>query len=198
MDKQVALQKIKDECQKDASLILDQTFPQLVFGKGNPNAKILFIGEAPGKNEALQGMPFVGTAGKKLNALLAIIDLTLDDCYIANILKYRPSNNHAPTTEEMLRHTPYLVQQIKAIQPKIIMTLGNYATKFVLAGFSVEGMDAIAGITQLHGTVQNVSIKNKTFKVIPLFHPAAMIYNQKLKPIIEEDFRKAKELLNKN
>lgn len=160
----------------------------LVFGKGNPDAKIVFIGEAPGAKEDELGIPFVGSAGKELDKLLHKINLTLDQIYIANILKYRPPNNRDPTVEEIYRHTPYLIEQIKIIKPKIICTLGNYSTKFVLASFNIENMKNIAGISQIHGKVHNLSIGGMNFIVIPLYHPAAMLYNPKLRLILEEDF----------
>src|SRR3989344_1403142 len=126
-------QKIIDEMKcplKDAAT-------NLVFGKGNPEAKIFFIGEAPGKNEDLQGEPFVGQAGKQLDELLKLIDLSLEKVYIANILKYRP--------------------------PEIIIPLGNYATKFVLAHFNPEQMKTVTGIAQLHGIPVEQTIQGKTY-----------------------------------
>src|SRR3989344_4185607 len=102
----------------------------IVVGKGNPNADILFVGEAPGRNEDLQGEPFVGAAGKNLDALLTKVGLSVNDVYIANILKCRPPENRGPLPEEIKKHTPWLVEQIKTINPKIICSLGNYATKF--------------------------------------------------------------------
>src|SRR3989344_2923175 len=137
VDKSSLLEKLSKEVAQ-ADLPLKETATTLVFGKGNPNTSILFIGEAPGKNEDLQGLPFVGAAGKLLDTMLKTIGLTIDDIYIANILKYRPPNNREPSKEEIIAHTPYLIEQIKIIQPKIIVTLGNYATKFVLSGCSVD------------------------------------------------------------
>src|SRR3989344_1546159 len=105
----------------------------IVVGKGNLNADILFVGEAPGKNEDEQGLPFVGKAGKNLDELLAKVGLSLEDVYIANILKCRPPENRDPLPEEFKAHTPWLLHQIKEIKPKVICSLGNYATKFFLA-----------------------------------------------------------------
>ncbi|MDD9952707.1 MAG: uracil-DNA glycosylase [Candidatus Woesearchaeota archaeon] len=178
--------KILDEMQcplKDAAT-------NLVFGKGNPGADIVFCGEAPGSKEDLQGIPFVGAAGRELDKLLHTIGLTLDDIYIANILKYRPPNNRDPTEEEITRHTPYLIEQILAIKPKMICTLGNFSTKFVLAGFQVEGMKQIPGISQLHGKKQRIKYKEHEFTVIPLYHPAAMLYKPPLRKVQEDDFLK--------
>lgn len=184
-----SLDEIRRHC-AHADLPLKDTATNLVFGKGNPDADILFIGEAPGEKEDLQGEPFVGAAGRELDKLLSSIGLTLKDVYIANILKYRPPGNRDPTEEEIRRHTPYLVEQIKAIKPKVICTLGNFATKFVLAGFTVEGMKRIPGISVLHGKPRNMTLEGYSFTVIPLYHPAAMLYKPPLRKVLEEDFRK--------
>ena len=187
-------QKIIDEMKCP----LKDVATNIVFGKGNPEAKIFFVGEAPGKNEDLQGEPFVGQAGKQLDELLKLIHLSLDKVYIANILKYRPPENRAPTKEEIIRHTPYLVEQINIIQPEIIITLGNYATKFVLAQFNPNNMKTVAGITQLHGTPVQQTIQEKTYTIIPMYHPAAILYNRGLQTTVEEDFKKTGELLQQN
>lgn len=179
-----------------ADLPLKETATKLVFGKGNPNADILFIGEAPGKNEDLEGKPFVGAAGKLLDGFLETINLHLDDVYIANILKYRPPNNRDPTVDEIRAHTPYLVEQIKVIKPKIIATLGNFATKFVLAGFDVDGMKKIPGITQLHGKPQHIRVNGDAYTVVPLYHPAATLYKRALRPDLEADFKKMGNLIS--
>src|SRR3989344_3568304 len=126
MTKETALNEIRKKILSDMTCPLKDAATNLVFGKGNPNAPILFIGEAPGEQEDKQGLPFVGAAGKQLDRLLHTIGLTLDDVYIANILKYRPPNNRNPTVDEIRRHTPYLIDQIKIINPRIIATLGNF------------------------------------------------------------------------
>ena len=187
MSKKEHLEVLKKSV-SELSLPLKETATNIVFGKGNPEAKIVFIGEAPGANEDLQGEPFVGAAGKNLDKLLNLINLTIDDVYITNILKYRPPNNRNPNLEEIKSHTPYLVEQIKIIQPKFVCTLGNFSTKFVLAGFDADKMKKIAGITSLHGNISEVQLGTSVIKVFPLFHPAAMIYNRKLKDTIENDF----------
>jgi DNA polymerase len=179
-------------------LPLKETAHNLVFGKGNPDAKIVFIGEAPGANEDLQGIPFVGAAGKELDKLLNSIGFTIDDVYIANILKYRPPDNRDPNTHEIEKHTPYLIEQIEIIQPKIICTLGNYSTKFVLASFNVKDMKKIAGITTLHGKPNQLKINGTEFTVIPLFHPAAMLYNPNLRQTLQADFLEMKKILDEN
>ncbi|MDO8467715.1 MAG: uracil-DNA glycosylase [Nanoarchaeota archaeon] len=159
----------------------------IVIGKGNLNADILFVGESPGKNEDEQGLPFVGKAGKNLDELLEKVGLSLEDVYIANILKCRPPENRDPTIEEIKAHTPWLLQQIKEIKPKVICSLGNYATKFFLSGCKVDGMDKQQGITNVHGKVRMIEIDGIKIKLIPLFHPAAIIYNQSLKSVWERD-----------
>ncbi len=170
------------------NLPLQEQAKNLVFGKGSPNAPIIFIGEAPGAKEDELGIPFVGAAGKELDKLLGKIGLSLDEVYIANILKYRPPQNRDPTLDEIKTHTPFLIKQILAIEPKIICTLGNFATKFVLAGFSVEDMNNIGGVSGLHGKVHKVKLNNHDFVVIPLYHPAAMLYNPRLRGVLADDF----------
>jgi uracil-DNA glycosylase len=198
MDKQAQLNQLK-EAIKQANLPLKETATNLVFGKGNPNASILFIGESPGKKEDEQGLPFVGTSGKLLDQFLQNIGLNVDDCYIANILKYRPPNNRDPNREEIKAHTPYLVRQIEIIKPHVIVTLGNYATKFILSSCNAEKMNDIAGITQVHGKIKKITLNTNTYKVIPTFHPAALIYNRKLRPSAEQDFITIKkEISQKN
>ena len=155
----------------------------LVFGVGNPHARVLFIGEAPGKNEDLQGEPFVGAAGQDLNRYLALAGLKREDVYIANILKCRPPSNRDPRPEEIQACTPYLRNQTRAINPEVIVTLGNFATKFVLK--------TEVGITRLHGRLQQAG----RFKVMPLYHPAAAIYDRTKREALEQDFKTLGELL---
>lgn len=165
----------------------------LVVGKGNDKAEILFVGEAPGANEDLQGLPFVGAAGKNLDKLLANVGLSLNDIYIANILKCRPPENRAPLPEEIRKHTPWLLKQIKEMKPRVVCSLGNYATKFFLAGGDVDKMNDQPGITSVHGKVQDIEINGLKFKLIPLFHPAAIIYNRSLIGEWEKDMEIVKK-----
>ena len=185
----------------------------IVVGKGNVEAEILFVGEAPGRNEDLQGLAFVGAAGKNLDKLLANVGLSLDDVYIANILKCRPPENRDPTDDEIRVHTPWLLKQIREMKPKVVCSLGNYATKFFLALGKVEEMKNQPGITQVHGKVREVEFRENLdlrtqnsgnrgdgevlkFKLIPLFHPAAIIYNRvKLTPLWEADMEKVKDIV---
>jgi len=165
----------------------------IVVGKGNLNADILFVGEAPGRKEDEQGVPFVGAAGKNLDKLLSQVGLTLENVYVANILKCRPPENRDPLPEEIRAHTPWLVEQIKEIKPKVICSLGNYATKFFLADGDVDKMGSMPGITQVHGKVKMIDFHGLKIKLIPLFHPAAIIYKRALLPLWEKDMEIVKK-----
>lgn len=165
----------------------------IVVGGGNPNADILFVGEAPGRNEDETGIPFCGAAGKNLDKLLEKVNLKRENIYIANILKCRPPQNRDPQPEEIKAHTPWLLKQIKDMKPKIICSLGNYATKFFLAKTNVDGMKKQPGITQVHGKIQEIEIDGLKIKLIPLFHPAAIIYRRHLEPEWIEDMEIVKK-----
>jgi len=169
----------------------------IVVGKGSEKSKILFVGEAPGRNEDEQGLPFVGAAGKNLDKLLQGVGLSINDVYIANILKCRPPENRNPLPEEIKLHTPWLIKQIKEMKPEVVCSLGNYATKFFLAKGIVEEMNAQPGITTLHGKVRQMDFLGLDIKLIPLFHPAAIIYNQKLKVDWEKDMEIVKKEISK-
>ena len=171
----------------------------VVVGKGNENAEILFVGEAPGRNEDEQGLPFVGAAGKNLDKLLGEVGLSLKDIYVTNILKCRPPENRAPLPAEIKAHTPWLLKQIKDMKPKVVCSLGNYATKFFLALGDVDLMGKQPGITQVHGKAKNIEIEGLNLKLIPLFHPAAIIYNRALIAEWEKDMEIVKkEISQKN
>jgi len=170
----------------------------VVVGRGNESADILFVGEAPGRNEDEQGIPFVGRAGKNLDEFLGNVGLSLDDIYIANILKCRPPENRDPLPEEIKKHTPWLLEQIKQIKPKVICSLGNYATKFFLAEGEADKMKNQPGITQVHGKVKFVKIGGVKIKLIPLFHPAAIIYKRDLMPLWEKDMEFVKAEIKKD
>ena len=197
VDKDFCLEEVRKTILSRRHFPLQKTAQNIVFGKGRPDAEIFFIGEAPGKQEDEQGIPFVGAAGKQLDALLGAIDLKLEDIYVANILKYRPPENRNPTLGEIKAHTPFLVQQICIIEPKIIVTLGNFATKFILAGMDAEKMSAIPGISQLHGKPRKIKFDRRQFMIIPLYHPAAMLYNGSLRKVMQRDFKIIKKYLVK-
>ncbi|MCA9487213.1 uracil-DNA glycosylase [Candidatus Woesearchaeota archaeon] len=196
MEKALELEAIKEKILSEMVCPLKDAATNLVFGKGNPNAQIMFIGEAPGENEDLQGLPFVGRAGKELDKLLNTIGLGIDDVYIANILKYRPPKNRDPAKDEIERHTPYLIEQIKVIRPKVIATLGNYSTKFVLGGFKVETMSKVSGISLLHGKPKKMNFPSWNFVVVPIYHPAAMLYRPALRAELEADFQVMKKVIS--
>lgn len=179
------------ELAKDTEICKNCT--NIVIGKGNDNADIMFVGEAPGKNEDEQGLPFVGRAGKNLDDMLSKVGLSLEDVYIANILKCRPPENRDPLPEEIEAHTPWLLKQIKEIKPKVICSLGNYATKFFLAKGNVSSMNLQPGITSVHGKVRTIEFMGMQIKLIPLFHPAAIIYKREILPLWEEDMEIVKK-----
>lgn len=164
----------------------------LVMGVGNDNADILFIGEAPGKNEDLQGEPFVGAAGKFLDEMLAQIGLDRSQVYITNIVKYRPPNNRDPLPDEKKAFWPYLLKQITVIKPKVIVTLGRHSMEYFLPD---------RRITQIHGQPKRIKFGNEAVVIMPLYHPAAALYNSNLKETLIEDFQgipKVIELINKS
>lgn len=170
---------------------LAKTATQLVTGHGNPQAKIVFIGEAPGKNEDLQGIPFVGAAGKFLDEMLAQAGLVRSDVYITNIVKYRPPNNRDPLPDEKKAFWPYLVRELTIIQPQIIATLGRHSMEYFLPG---------KRITEVHGQPKRVTFGDQKLVVMPLYHPAAALYNGSLRKTLLEDFAKIpaiQQLLNK-
>jgi uracil-DNA glycosylase family 4 len=160
---------------------------QVVFGVGNPRARVMLIGEGPGKNEDLQGEPFVGAAGQFLNELLEHAGLERNEVYIANIVKCRPPGNRDPEAIEIDTCTPFLREQIRLIGPQVLVTLGNFATKWVLK--------TETGITRLHGTIQ----ERGRFTVMPVYHPAAAIYDRSKRDTLLDDFaRLAHVLAEKN
>ncbi len=192
--KQARLDTLRKKMAK-ADLLLKKTATNLVFGAVNPEAKIVFVGEAPGRNEDLKGLPFIGSAGKVLDQLLGSIALNREDIYITSILKYRPPNNRNPSVPEIKDHTPFLTDQIRIIAPKVIVPLGNFATRFILSGFSVDEMAKIPGIANLHGKTHNISFEDQDFIVIPVYHPAAVLYNPPLRKILTKDFQKISQVL---
>jgi len=157
-----------------------------VFGDGNPSAEVVFIGEAPGKNEDIQGIPFVGAAGKFLNEMLEMIGLKREDIYITNIVKYRPPNNRDPEPGEKKAFLPYLQSQLEIIQPKVVVTLGRHSMNCFLPDLQ---------ISQVHGQPKRVKLSLKEHAgdvleivILPLFHPAAALYNGGLRQTLIDDF----------
>lgn len=157
---------------------------QLVFGDGNPDADLVFIGEAPGKNEDLQGIPFVGAAGKFLNEMLGLIGLKRQDIYITNIVKYRPPNNRDPLLQEKSDFLPYLESQLEVIQPKLVVTLGRHSLNCFLPDLQIG---------QVHG--QPKRFNGRVY--LPLFHPAAALYNGGMRQTLIDDFTLIPAILKK-
>ena len=165
-----------------------------VVGEGSYKAEIIFIGEAPGKKEALTGGPFCGASGKVLDTMLASINLKRTDVYITNIVKDRPPENSDPTSAEIDLYTPFLTRQIDIIKPKIIVTLGRFAMSFILSQYSDRPSKKT--ITDLHGKKIKIKTSFGSLILIPFYHPAASIYNQKLKTVLKTDFVKLKKPIN--
>jgi uracil-DNA glycosylase len=158
-----------------------------VIGEGNHQADLMFVGEAPGKNEALKGRPFCGSAGKILDELLLSANLERADVYITNIVKDRPPANRDPLPAEIEIYTPFLERQINLIKPQVIAGLGRFASAYLLEKFSQP--KNTASISQIHGRLFPGQTVYGSITIIPLYHPAATIYNPKLKNILKADFK---------
>jgi uracil-DNA glycosylase len=168
---------------------LAQTRTQVVFGVGNPDADLMFVGEAPGFHEDKQGLPFVGQAGKLLDQLLAGIGLDRSHVYIANVLKCRPPGNRDPQPDEIESCEPHLFRQIELIEPKVVATLGNFATK-LLSGKPT-------GITRVHGVEQETTVGGNRVLLYPLYHPAAALYTPRMLEVLQQDFARILELMGR-
>jgi DNA polymerase len=162
---------------------------QVVFGVGDPKADLMFVGEAPGYHEDQQGKPFVGQAGKLLDNLLAGIGLARDQVYVANVLKCRPPGNRDPQPDEIEACESHLFRQISLIEPKVVATLGNFATK-LLSGKPT-------GITRVHGAEQETRLGGRRVLLYPLYHPAAALYTPAMLKVLEEDFARLPALLGR-
>lgn len=163
---------------------LAKTATHIVFGDGNSDADIVFIGEAPGKKEDETGLPFVGAAGKFLQEMLSSIDMDRKDIYITNIVKYRPPNNRDPLPEEKMAFLPFLMRQLAVIKPKLIVTLGRHSMDVLLPGLK---------ISQVHGAPRRYNGE----VYLPLFHPAAALYNGGLRQTLLDDFQRIPAILKK-
>jgi len=168
---------------------LAQGRTQVVFGAGNPRADVMFVGEAPGFHEDKQGVPFVGQAGKLLERLLAGVGMSRGDVYIANVLKCRPPGNRDPQLDEIEACESHLFRQIALIEPIVVATLGNFATK-LLSGRQT-------GITKVHGQEQPTTIGGREVLLYPLYHPAAALYTPAMLKVLESDFSRLPELLGR-
>ena len=192
-DRSSELKKIKDDVVAlstsplYADRVANKYFP--VIGEGSHTAEIMFIGEAPGQNEAKTGRPFCGRAGKVLDALLQKIGIDRKDVYITNIVKDRPPGNRDPLPDEISAYAPFLDRQIEIIQPRVVATLGRFSMQYVMNRYGLEW--ELAPISVLHGKVFDAP----NFKFVPLYHPAAAIYNQELLKTLEKDFEVLKTVL---
>ena len=166
---------------------LHETRGKVVFGSGNADADLMFVGEAPGAEEDRQGVPFVGRAGKFLGELLEGIGMTREDVFIANVLKCRPPGNRDPQPDEIDTCRPYLEKQVELIRPRVIGTLGNFSTK-LLTGSPI-------GITKVRGTAQQHSLGGRQVLLLPLFHPAAGLRTPAVADQLRQDFELIPELL---
>jgi uracil-DNA glycosylase family 4 len=167
---------------------LAATRQTVVFGSGNADADLMFIGEAPGANEDRQGLPFVGQAGRLLDTLLEEIGLTRGDVFVANVLKCRPPGNRDPLPQEIDTCQDYLFRQLELIEPRVVCTLGNFATKLLRA-------DSSTGITKLHGREEARVIGPRAVRLFPIYHPAAALYTRSLLDTLRADFARLPELL---
>jgi DNA polymerase len=164
-----------------------------VIGEGNHDAKVMFIGEAPGRTEAATGRPFAGAAGKILDELLASIGIPRADVYITNVVKDRPPQNRDPLPEEIALYAPFLDRQIEIIQPKIIVLLGRHSMAAIL---EKVGLDAMIGpISRLHGTILDAEASYGNITIMPMYHPATALYNPELKQELRADFQSLKRLV---
>ncbi len=189
MSKLDDLQKIADEIiSNDICPELRAQATQLVFGEGDVDTNIMFVGEAPGKKEDEQGRPFVGAAGKFLNEMLGNIGIKRDDVYITNIVKYRPPDNRDPRPEEKQAFWPILVRQLNVIQPKLVVTLGRHSMGYFLPNIK---------ISEVHGELAQIKIGDRIQAVLPLFHPAAAMYNGGLRQTLISDFAKIPEIIKR-
>jgi DNA polymerase len=182
----VDLYKVVQECRKCP---LYETRTKAVFGAGNADADLMFVGEAPGAEEDRQGLPFVGRAGQLLNQMLEEIGLSREDVFIANVLKSRPPGNRDPQPFEIEACEPYLWEQVRLIEPRVVCTLGNFATK-LLTGSQT-------GITKVRGTPQVHELGSRTVYLLPLFHPAAALRTPAVKETLRADFATIPDLLQR-
>lgn len=185
-EKQKALDKLKGKMNKDETLPLRKGATNLVFGEGNPDAKVMFIGEGPGYWEDQKGQPFVGNAGTFLNQLLQSIKLPREDVFITNVVNYRPPENRDPLPEEIAAFSLYIDKMIEIIKPKVVVTLGRFSMAKFLPGVK---------ISDVHGKLYTVDWKGREITIVPMYHPAAGLRNGEIKRRTVEDFQKLPEIL---
>ncbi|MCS7115579.1 MAG: type-4 uracil-DNA glycosylase [Nitrososphaerota archaeon] len=185
MSKEEALEAVASEVKVCKKCGLWKTRRNAVPGEGNPNAKVMFVGEAPGYWEDVKGRPFVGAAGKLLDALLAEAGLSRDGVFIGNVLKCRPPGNRDPLPAEIQACTPYLDRQIEAIRPRLMVTLGNHSTAYIFVRSGLQ----FNGITSARGKFYRADFLGLAVTVFPTFHPAAGLYSAKYKQFLTADFK---------
>ncbi len=191
------LKKVKNEvldckkCSLYKERVKNRFYP--VVGEGNHQAKIMFVGEAPGLQEAKTGRPFCGAAGKVLDELLDSVGIKRKEVYIANLLKCRPPENRDPQPEETKNCSPYLERQIEIIKPRVICLLGRHSMNFLMEKFGLENQ--IEGISKIHGRLFESKNLSLNITVIPFYHPAVAIYNPNMKKVLEEDFKILKTII---
>ncbi len=186
-----SLKEIVEEILSCKKCPLWETNTNYVPGESNPHSEVVFVGEAPGKEEDLQGRPFVGAAGKLLTQMIEnVLNLNRKDVYITNILKCRPPNNRDPRTEEVEACSPYLVRQLNAINPKVLVCMGKHAASFIFGMYNLH----FPGISKVKGQLKEVN----GMKIIAVYHPAAILYRPQLRESYEKDFQKIANLIKGN
>ncbi len=173
-----ALRAEASVCQRCPQLVAGRT--QVVFGSGSVDAQVMFVGEAPGASEDREGVPFVGASGRLLDQLLAGIGIEREQVYITNVLKCRPPDNRDPRSEEIANCSGYLERQVELVEPIVVVTLGNFATKLL------RGSDE--AITAIRGQAEECTIGSRTVQLLPVFHPAAALYRRPNLELMREDF----------
>lgn len=187
MQKKALLDQIKADIKaKNICPDLAKEATNLVMGVGNADAEVMFIGEAPGKNEDLQGKPFVGAAGKFLDEMLELAGMKRGDVYISNIVKYRPPNNRDPLPDEKKAFWPFLLREISVIRPKIIATLGRHSMEYFLPDMKISA---------IHGQPKRIRLGDGKVVILPLFHPAAALYNGSMRETLIEDCRSVPKII---
>lgn len=196
-DRTEQLRKIRDEVVdlKESPLYQERVnngvYP--VIGEGNHQAALMFVGEAPGKNEAQTGRPFVGAAGKVLDELLISVNIPRTDVYITNIVKDRPPFNRDPLPEEVRVYSPFLDRQIDIIQPKVIATLGRFAMQYIMEKFDLTWQ--LKPISSMHGKIFEAQASYGPIHIVPLYHPAVAVYNASTKDTLKQDFQVLKQFI---
>ena len=188
-DAKTALAELADALRDCQGCGLAAGRTQVVFGAGDANAELMFVGEGPGFHEDRQGIPFIGQAGKLLNGLLEQIGLTREQVYIANVVKCRPPDNRDPAEKEIAACSPHLMKQIEIIRPRVLCTLGRFATKLLTK--------TDLSMTAIHGRAKPMTLAGVEMVVFPVFHPAAALYTPANRVVLEEDFAKLKHLLDR-